>query len=71
MYGDGRWNVGFKATASPLIVGGGIRDKETAKVICSAGADIVVMGTIVENDPSVVEDIFHTIKNTKTNTVEG
>lgn len=60
-----------KATANPLIVGGGIRDKETAKVICSAGADIIVMGTIIENDPTVVEDIFHTIKNTKTNTVES
>jgi len=29
------------------------------------------MGTLIENDPSVVEDIFHTIKNTKTNTVES
>jgi putative glycerol-1-phosphate prenyltransferase len=60
-----------RATASPLIAGGGIRDKETAKVICGAGADIIVMGTLIENDPSVVEDIFHTIKNTKTNTVES
>jgi putative glycerol-1-phosphate prenyltransferase len=60
-----------KAITSPLIVGGGIRDKETAKVICSAGADIIVMGTIVENNPSVVEDIFHTIKNTKTSKIES
>jgi phosphoglycerol geranylgeranyltransferase len=60
-----------KATGSPLIVGGGIRDKETTKVICSAGADIIVLGTIIENNPAMVEDIFHTIKNTKTNTVES
>lgn len=54
-----------RATATPLIVGGGIRDKETAKVICQAGADIIVVGTSVEQNPDLIEDIFHVVKNTK------
>jgi len=60
-----------KMTKIPLIVGGGIRDKETAKVICRAGADIVVVGTSIENNPELVEDIFHAVKNTKTSTIES
>lgn len=34
----------------PIIVGGGVRDPETAHVLCEAGADIIVVGTRVEND---------------------
>lgn len=60
-----------KHTKTPLIVGGGIRDKETAKVICNAGADIIVIGTSIENNPAIIEDIFHTVKNTKTTKVES
>ncbi len=60
-----------KATNTPLIVGGGIRDKETAKVICRAGADIIVVGTSIENNPELVEDIFHAVKNTKTSNIES
>lgn len=36
----------------PIIVGGGIRTEEQAIVACEAGADIVVVGTIAEKDPS-------------------
>ena len=32
----------------PLLVGGGIRDAETAAMVKNAGADIIVTGTIVE-----------------------
>lgn len=60
-----------KSTHTPLIVGGGIKDKETAKVIGEAGADILVIGTRIEQDPSIIEDIFHTIKNTKTISIES
>lgn len=60
-----------ESTATPLIVGGGIRDKETAKVICNAGADIIVIGTRIEHNPDIIEDIFHVVKNTKTKKVEG
>ncbi|MCI0558435.1 MAG: geranylgeranylglyceryl/heptaprenylglyceryl phosphate synthase [Nitrososphaera sp.] len=33
-----------------LIVGGGIRDAETAELIAKAGADIIVIGTMIEKD---------------------
>jgi putative glycerol-1-phosphate prenyltransferase len=39
----------------PIIVGGGIRDRGTARVLCDAGADILVVGTAFEKDP---EHIF-------------
>lgn len=43
-----------QATATPLIVGGGIRDGATAKALCRAGADMVVVGTAFEHDPELI-----------------
>lgn len=54
-----------KKVSVPIIAGGGIRDVETAKVICEAGADILVVGTKFENDPSTMESIFNVIRSTK------
>ena len=34
----------------PIIIGGGIRDAATARELCSAGADVLVMGTAFEED---------------------
>jgi len=39
----------------PIIVGGGIRDVGTARALCEAGADVLVVGTAFEEDP---EHIF-------------
>jgi len=39
-----------EVTSLPLIVGGGIRTPEAAESIAKAGADIVVTGTIFENN---------------------
>jgi phosphoglycerol geranylgeranyltransferase len=50
----------------PLIVGGGIRDVETAAVICEAGADVIVVGTKIESDPGMIEEIYQTVKKSKT-----
>jgi putative glycerol-1-phosphate prenyltransferase len=36
----------------PLIVGGGIREPEQARLACQAGADVVVVGNALEKDPS-------------------
>lgn len=47
----------------PLIVGGGIRTKRDAKTVVSAGADIVVTGTVVEEGRDV--------KKTLTEIIEG
>ena len=46
-----------------LIVGGGIRDPETALEKVKAGVDIIVTGTIAEDDEEKFKQIIHTIKN--------
>ncbi len=38
----------------PIIVGGGIRDAATARALCEAGADVLVVGTAIEQDPETV-----------------
>jgi putative glycerol-1-phosphate prenyltransferase len=40
--------------ALPVIVGGGIRTEEDAAAAYNAGADIVVVGTAVENEPELL-----------------
>lgn len=35
----------------PIIVGGGITDTRTARALCEAGADVLVVGTAFEQDP--------------------
>lgn len=41
----------------PLIVGGGIRTPEKAAANFSAGADIIVVGNAVENDPGLIREL--------------
>lgn len=43
------------ATQLPMIVGGGIRNAEAAQVAWQSGADIVVVGNALEEDPSFAE----------------
>ena len=50
-----------KNVTVPLIVGGGIRDGATAKQICNAGADLIVVGTAFEKDPSLIAEISSAI----------
>lgn len=42
------------AVALPIIVGGGIRNAAQARALCEAGADVLVVGTAIEQDPEVV-----------------
>ncbi|MBI2583417.1 MAG: geranylgeranylglyceryl/heptaprenylglyceryl phosphate synthase [Candidatus Aenigmarchaeota archaeon] len=46
----------------PLIVGGGIRDAQTARERLEAGADIIVTGTAIENDIQKHEAVVRAIK---------
>ena len=41
----------------PLIVGGGIRDKNTAEELFTAGADILVVGSKTEETPEFIKEI--------------
>ncbi len=43
-----------KAVNVPLIVGGGIRDAASARALCAAGADVLVVGTAFEQDPELI-----------------
>jgi len=44
----------------PLIVGGGIRTPEKAAANFRAGADIVVVGNAIENDPGLIRELAAT-----------
>lgn len=46
----------------PLIVGGGIKSAQEASEKVKAGADIIVIGNAVENNPSLINDISNSIK---------
>ncbi|MBR9859916.1 geranylgeranylglyceryl/heptaprenylglyceryl phosphate synthase [bacterium] len=52
----------------PLIVGGGIRSKEDAGNVYSAGADIVVVGNKLEEDPGLLQEFVQakSLFNSKT-----
>jgi phosphoglycerol geranylgeranyltransferase len=45
----------------PLIVGGGIRSAEKVKENLDAGADVIVIGNALEQDPSLLIDISATV----------
>ena len=46
-----------QATQLPLIIGGGIRSAETAKQLYAAGADVLVIGNGVEDNPTLIQSI--------------
>lgn len=48
----------------PLIVGGGICTAEGAEEICKAGADILVIGNILEKDPTLLMEISLAVHGT-------
>jgi phosphoglycerol geranylgeranyltransferase len=47
-----------KSIQIPLMVGGGIRNRKDAEVAWNAGADIVVIGTAIENDISLLKELM-------------
>lgn len=49
----------------PLIIGGGIRTEEAANNAILAGADMLVLGSIAENDPPTFIKIVKKIKGNK------
>jgi phosphoglycerol geranylgeranyltransferase len=51
-----------KRISLPLIVGGGIRTTETAAELFDAGADMIVVGNVLEKNPGLIEG-FASIKD--------
>ena len=51
----------------PVIVGGGIRNKEQALAAASAGADVIVTGNVIEGNDAgrKISEIIEGIKGTK------
>ena len=45
----------------PIIIGGGINDGKTAREKIDAGADVIVNGTLVEDNLRKIEEIINTI----------
>jgi putative glycerol-1-phosphate prenyltransferase len=50
------------AVSLPLIVGGGIRSGEQARLACEAGADLIVVGNAVEQTPGLIAELAAAIK---------
>lgn len=46
----------------PLIVGGGLRTKESVEAVCKAGADVVVVGTAIEDNPLFLSEILNVMR---------
>lgn len=47
----------------PLIVGGGIKNEQTLTNICDAGADIIVTGTVFEDNSDLIKNFADIIHN--------
>jgi len=52
-----------KSITVPLIVGGGIRTPEKAQQNCKAGADLIVIGTSIEKNPSLLGEFANAVKS--------
>jgi putative glycerol-1-phosphate prenyltransferase len=50
----------------PLIVGGGIKTPEKALELCTAGADVIVVGNYIEKDPGIISEIADAIHSFQT-----
>jgi phosphoglycerol geranylgeranyltransferase len=46
-----------KNISVPLIVGGGIRDASTAQKLCQAGADVIVVGNAIQENPALLKKL--------------
>lgn len=46
-----------KNVSLPIIVGGGIKTAEQAAALCDAGADVIVVGNVLEKNPSLLPEI--------------
>ncbi len=60
-----------KNVSLPLIVGGGIRSGAQAEAACQAGADIIVVGNILEKAPELLMELSLAVHGTHQTTNEN
>lgn len=53
-----------KSVRLPLMVGGGLRNPESVLSAFNAGADIVVVGTAIEQEPGILERMAEVVRRT-------
>jgi phosphoglycerol geranylgeranyltransferase len=51
-----------KMISLPLIVGGGIRTVKDARAIIKAGADFIVLGSVIERSPAKFREIIRSVR---------
>ncbi|MBR5433562.1 MAG: geranylgeranylglyceryl/heptaprenylglyceryl phosphate synthase [Bacteroidales bacterium] len=51
-----------KSCSIPLIVGGGIRSCESLRNVFDSGADIAVVGTIIEKNPELLSEMMKVVR---------
>jgi phosphoglycerol geranylgeranyltransferase len=56
-------NAVRNAIDRPIIVGGGIRDGHTAKALAQAGADVIVVGNLFEENPEAMDEIAQALQS--------
>ena len=47
----------------PLVIGGGIKSAEKVAELCAAGADVIVVGNSIEEDPELLFELVAASKN--------
>ena len=47
----------------PLIVGGGIKTVDDIEKIAKAGADLIVVGTAIEENVDLIPELYHSLQN--------
>ena len=52
-----------KAVKIPVVAGGGIRSARQAVDLLKAGADIIVIGSLFENNPEAIASIIESVRN--------
>lgn len=47
----------------PIVIGGGIRNADSAVKICKAGANVIVVGNATEENPQILSEITEAVHN--------
>jgi putative glycerol-1-phosphate prenyltransferase len=64
-------NMLSKSLNIPLIIGGGIKTAVQAQEILEAGADMIVIGNAIEDNPTLLDEVYKKVKNLNERNSQG